>query len=126
MDKLREFIRNHCQKVPLGEDDIDVNMEFFGVKVVGHPSQETLKEFVQEYQDGEFGTNINVLDGKEHNYMNLGAWIGDQGYALMLMALGSHLKLWDLLTPNTLMPFLDQDLKNKMRDMGMISIIHKV
>jgi hypothetical protein len=39
------------------------------------------------------------------------------------MALGYHLQLWDLLTPNTIMPFLDDDTKRKMAGVGMISII---
>ena len=121
MKNLLDFINKHCQQVPLGEGDLDI--EFFGVKIIENPSNGSLKELVQANKQGEFGTDFDLFDGKEHNFINLGGWIGDQGYALRLMALGYHLELWELLTPNKLMPFLDDEMKSKMAGMGMISII---
>lgn len=123
MNELREFIKKHCQQVALGSGDVDI--EFFGVKVVDEPSAESLKSLVASNNAGEFGSEVDLFDGQEHNYINLGGWIGDQGYALMLMALGSHLKVWELLTPEKLMPFLDEAMKKQMAGMGMISIVSK-
>ena len=62
------------------------------------------------------------LDGKEYNYINIGADIGNQGIALMTMGLGSILGVWNLLTPNSLLPFLPDELKMQMAGQGMISI----
>lgn len=58
------------------------------------------------------------LDGKEHNYLETGADIGDQGLALTAMGLGSILGLWQL-TPRMLP--IGADLQ--MAGMGMISIL---
>ena len=42
----------------------------------------------------------SVLAGP--SYIELGAWIGDQGLALALMGLGSALGIWGIITPQTL------------------------
>jgi hypothetical protein len=60
----------------------------------------------------------------EHNYIEVGAFVGDQGMALRLMALGSHLKLWTVITPKTI-PKLDKALMDQMAGMGFVSIITK-
>ncbi len=62
------------------------------------------------------------LDSKEHNYLEIGADIGDQGVALMAMGLGKLLNVWNLLTPESMMPFLDDNIKMQMAQAGMISI----
>lgn len=122
MQDLRNFITKHCQQVPLGQGGNDV--AFFGVKVINDPNPDALRELVQSHKDGEFGTHFDLFDGKEHSYLNLGAWIGDQGLALMMMALGDHLKVWQLLTPEKLLPGIPEELKMQMVQQGMISIIY--
>lgn len=64
----------------------------------------------------------NWLDGKEHSYIEMGADMGDQGIALMTMGLGELLIAWKLLTPNSLTPLLDEELKMRMAGMGMVTI----
>lgn len=52
--------------------------------------------------DGTF-LNLSVddfLGGP--SYISVGAWIGSQDIALRLMALGEHLKLWEVITPERL------------------------
>ncbi len=62
------------------------------------------------------------LDGKEHSYLEMGGDIGDQGIALATMGLGKILGIWDLLTPESIMPFLPPEVKQQMAGQGMITI----
>ena len=63
------------------------DMVFFEVSANPGADAETLKQLVSENKEGSFG-DVDVLDGNEHSYLELGGWIGDQGLALMLMGLG--------------------------------------
>jgi len=60
------------------------------------------------------------LDGEEHNYIHMGAEIGDQGIAIMTIALGHILGVWVALTP-ALLP-LPKELQKQMAGMGMLSM----
>lgn len=62
------------------------------------------------------------LDGNEHSYLEVGGYLGDQGVALMMMGLGSLLGVWNLLTPESVLPGLDPDLKQRMAEQGYITI----
>ncbi len=80
-----------------------------------------LRRLLSEHKCASYG--INPLDGKEHNYMELGGWVGSQGWALTLMGLGARLGLWRLLTPRSVMgSIIDADMANRLAGMGMISI----
>jgi hypothetical protein len=70
---------------------------------------------------GEF-SEVNLLDGEEHNFMEIGGYVGDQGLALTLMGLGDLIGMWELLTPNKLLPSLPNDLKMQMAGQGMVTI----
>lgn len=120
MKNLRAFIEKHTESTPSGTGDISV--EFFDIKVKNNPVASTLSELVKANTEGEFGTSFDLFDSNEHSYLNLGAWIGDQQTALKLMGLGSHLGLWEILSPSTLMPFLPNELKHQMIGQGMVSI----
>lgn len=106
---------NPQDKQPTGHT---ADLVFFKVCAIGEPKAEDLRALIEAH-DGEFGP-VNPLDGKEHNYLELGGYMGDQGAALMLMGLGSLLGLWNLLTPASL--GIDGDLAMQMAGMGMVSI----
>lgn len=78
-----------------------------------------LKSLVRAAKEGEF-CSVDVLDGQEHGYVELGGWIGDQGLAMMLMGLGTVLGLWSLHTPKML--GLPRDMELQLASMGMLSI----
>ena len=61
------------------------------------------------------------LDGKEHNYIQIGGELDDQGVALMTIGLGHLLGVWEVFTPETIVPFLDDIIKQQMAARGMIS-----
>ena len=96
---------------------------FFKVAAVKDPDPATFRRLTAEHR-GEFCA-VNPLDGKEHNYMELGGWIGDQGLALMYMGLGNLLGAFDLLTPHLLGDAVPAELKQQMAGMGMVSVIAK-
>ena len=87
------------------------------------PDGDTLRRLISEHK-GEYA-DCNPLDGAEHSYIELGGWIGDQGLAMMLMGLGSHLGLWSVMTPNNMMPGLDEETKKMVAGMGLVSIMGK-
>jgi hypothetical protein len=93
---------------------------FFKVAMKGTPDADTLRSLVKSHQ-GEFA-NCNPFDGQEHNYMELGGWIGDQALAMRFMALAFLLKLCNLMTPRTMIPDLPNELAMQMAGQGMVSI----
>lgn len=97
------------------------DVAFFKVKIVGEPKAEELKSLIAAHS-GVFA-NVDLLDGKEHNYQEIGGWIGDQGLALMLMGLGELVGLWKLLTPRSLLGNdLPDDLVKQMAGAGFVAI----
>jgi hypothetical protein len=134
---LRDFIQKHAERgacmcgrcfdappnpaafqPPAGPHTADVH--FFKVRAVNDPSADDLRRLATEHK-GEFN-EVNVFDGKEHGYMELGGWLGDQGLALMFMGLGSVLGLWKLHTPESVL-HVTGELADKMAGAGMITIV---
>ena len=67
--------------------------------------------------------DVDLFDGAEHGYMELGGWLGDQGLALTLMGLGSLLGLWRLLTPMEILWLKrDDPMCEMMAGAGMVTV----
>lgn len=133
---LRDFIRRHtvrgpcmcgrCEPQP-GQQPTGhtADMVFFKVSAAHEPDVAEFKRLIAEHQ-GDYGP-CNPLDGKEHGFMELGAWLDDQGLALMFMGLGSILGVWTLLTPYTVLgPQLEENLAMSMAGSGLLSIQHSL
>lgn len=73
------------------------DLVFFKVAASNNPDQQTFEALVKSHK-GEFA-EVDPFDGRDHNYLELGAWIGDQGLAMQTMGLGALLGSWTLLTP---------------------------
>jgi hypothetical protein len=99
-----------------------VDMMMFKVAVKEGATKEVLTKLIKEHH-GDF-VDLDPLDGEEHNYMQLGAWIGDQGLALQFMALGTGVGLFGLLSPKTMLPpgVMDEDQMKQMATAGFLSI----
>lgn len=82
--------------------------------------KETLQKLIEQSSHGSMA-DCTPLDGKEHSFIELGAWIGDQGLAFMFMGMCDLLGLGKVMTPNMLP--IPQELKDQMAGMGMISLI---
>jgi hypothetical protein len=98
-----------------------VNLTFFKVAGKESPDAEELRELIKDHKP-VFGDDIDLFDGNEHSYLEIGGWIGDQGVAIMLIGLGRIVGLWSALTPDTLMPDLSEALKMKMAQSGLVSL----
>lgn len=110
---------NPDQQQPKGHT---ADMMFFEVSAKNGADPEKLRELVKGNHGGVFGS-VDMFDGQEHSYLEVGGWIGDQGLALMLMGLGTVLGLWKLLTPKTLLGnTLPKELQMQMAGQGYVSI----
>lgn len=128
MKTLHEYLQAHCERgacqcgkcfdAPEGHT---ADLAFFTVRAVGNPDVEELTAVIKAHR-GEWG-EVDLFDGKEHNYMEIGGWIGDQGEAMMLMGLGAILGLWRLMTPRSMLGAdLPDDRVMQMAGMGMVAI----
>lgn len=94
---------------------------FFKVAAKDNPDAETLRKLVKEHV-GDYGP-CDLFDGKDHSYLEVGGFVGDQGLAMMLMGLGSILGLWKLLTPRTVFGNLLPDATvQQMAGAGYVSV----
>lgn len=134
MEKLFEFIAEHsergactcgrCNDAPENPEDMQpeghtINMEFFEVSIKNDPDPEVLRKLIKDNPTGAFA-DVDLFDGKDHNYMEIGGWIGDQGLALVLMAMGDLLGLWEVFTPTKLgMP---PELATELAGQGLLFI----
>lgn len=91
-----------------------VDLMFFKVAMLDEDKGEFLKLAQSQYP--------HWFDGKEHNYLELGADLGDQGIALMTMGCGALAGVFELRTPATVMPFLSREYQLEMAGSGMITI----
>ncbi len=98
---------------------------FFKVAARNNPSAEQFRVLIHNHKQGDFAS-VDLFDGNEHSYMELGGWIGDQGAALTLMGLGSVMGLWDLMTPQLLGFSSTDPLGQQMAGAGYITIKAKV
>lgn len=122
MDMLHALIEQHTEVLDT-QDETAADVVFFRVKVRGQPDREQLRELLQaRASQGTYGP-VDVFDGKEHGYIELGGWLDSQGLALRLMGLGQQLGLWQLLTPrNMLGPGAPEDLVQQMAGAGYVTV----
>ncbi|MCK4666879.1 hypothetical protein KAU33_09030 [Candidatus Dependentiae bacterium] len=116
MEKILEFINEHavrgactcglCDDSPEKPEECQpvghtADLEFFKVSLKGEPNAKILRELIKNNHSGVF-CDLDLFDGKEHSFIEIGGWIGDQSAALVLMGIGNLLGLWELFTPTTL------------------------
>lgn len=119
---LQKYVAANTKMVDAGIGQTAI--EFFDVDYSDDIDAETLRALIGAVDEPVFGGAINFFDGTENNFMKVGGWIGDQSLALRLMAMGSHLGLWQLMTPSNMLPNgTDDELKKQMAGMGMVSIV---
>lgn len=85
-----------------GEGSVSVG--FFHVKLFADAevTAEQLVEAIRAAEKGEFqDVSIERLKAGP-GYIELGAWLGDQGLALQFIGLGALLGQWNVITPATL------------------------
>lgn len=119
MSTLIEYLQQHATRRPHNEGGVDV--VYFAVQPEPTATAEGLRAAMAQHR-GEY-VDVDPLDGAEHSYIELGGLIGDQGYALVLMALGSVLGLWKLNTPRSVLgDSLPQEHVERLAGTGLITI----
>lgn len=81
------------------EDTVD--MVFAKVAVVGQPDPAEFRALIDAHAPVWTG-RLDLFDGAEHNWIEIGGWIGDQGLAIRFMAMLVALDLLYLLSPDTM------------------------
>lgn len=92
-----------------------VDLTFFKVALIGEPSKDEFEELTADISE-------LLKEGTEIGYMQLGGMLGDQGMALQVMAIGDLLGVWKVNSPESMLPFMDAEMKMQMAGQGMISI----
>lgn len=122
MGELPRYITAFTDMMPDAPAETCADMCFFKVKLRGVPDAATLEHLVRDHNPGEHA--VNVFDHNEHNYIELGAWVGSQELALRLMGMGALLGLWQLLTPKTMFgKNATPELTEQLAGSGMVAII---
>lgn len=117
--KCIDAVEKPEDKQPAGHT---ADMVFFKVAAAEGADAVKLKELVTASVGGSH-CDVDLFDGNEHGYMELGGWMGDQGAALMLMGLGTVLGLWELMTPVTILKLAASDpLAQKMAGAGYVTV----
>lgn len=122
VDPLIDFITKNVKQASEGADPVEGAVDLMVLKVMVKDDANK-DEFVRLAKEHKGCHNeCDPFDGNEHSYIELGGWLGDQGFALCFMAIATKLGLAKLMTPETVMPFLPQDLKRALAGQGYIVI----
>ena len=141
MDDLTKYVIEHsirgvcmcgkCIDAPANKfqpDGHTADVQFFKVALKNSNLTKTDKEKIKndfiklvKNHKGVY-SDIDIFDGNEYNFIDIGRWIGDQGTALMLMGMGELLGVWKVATPNRLAPDFSEETRNMLAGAGYISI----
>jgi hypothetical protein len=92
MKPLLEYMGHYSTQLPIDQKgDEAADLTFFKLKLRNNPNPMEFLTLVKKYTSGR-----NLLDGEEHNYLELGALFGDRSQALTVMGMGHLLGLWHL------------------------------
>lgn len=123
VDPLIDFITNNVKQASEDTSPLEgaVDLMLLKVLVKEDANKDELVRLAKEHKGCH--NECDPFDGKEHSYLELGGWLGDQGFALCFMAIASKLGLAKLLTPEIVMPSLPAELKRMMAGQGFITIV---
>lgn len=120
MSELHTFIQQHAQVGPRGAAG-GVDVYFFTVKAAPGANAATLQALVRAHKGVH--VEVDLFDGKEHGYPEIGAWLGSQEAALALIGLGTQLELWQLLSPRTMLGVdVPAEVEETLAGQGLISL----
>jgi len=125
MTELHSYIQSHTTTLPADtapSGQRAVQLILLDVIPSGSADADTLRRLICAHK-GEY-IDVNLFDGAEHDYIQLGAWLGSQHHALALMGLGTHLGLWKLLSPRTMLPAgtLTLEEERELAGRGLVTV----
>lgn len=122
MATLQEFLLENCISHPRATSPGFVDIVFFDVECKATVDATQFRQMISAHK-GVFN-EVDIFDGAEHSYIELGGWLGDQTLALLFQALGTNLELWKLLTPKTVLgEHCTSEMERNLAGQGLISII---
>lgn len=121
---LTNAIRGDCTcgscidapEVALQPSGHTVDLTFFKVSAKPEASRDEFRALVQREYPA-------LLDGKEHSFIEIGAELGDQQTALLLIGLGGLFNMWKVLSPDTMLPDLSHDMQLAFAERGMVALM---
>lgn len=127
VQRLAELVRQVTSQAPSDTDNA-VDVGFFSVAIAeGAAEDRDVREALLDaldYATGEF-TRVSRVDFEGGlGYIELGAWLGDQGLALRFMGLVSHFGFADVMTPARL--GITGAEADAMMGMGLIMLVPRV
>lgn len=121
MSELVDYVRKYAQMATRSEDARGTDVYFFVVQAAPGASGQVLRDLIRKHQ-GEFCA-VDLFDGEEHSYIEVGGWLGSQEVALGLIGLGTELELWKLLSPRTMLSRkVPAELEERLAGQGYISL----
>ncbi|MDU8350741.1 hypothetical protein RYA05_02415 [Pseudomonas syringae pv. actinidiae] len=122
MENLLSYVNEHAEvsKSPLeGFEDL----AFFHVRA---GSGANASDFRALLDDEAASRGLNLFDHDEHSFIQIGAVLGDQGFALRVMGLGASLGMWQLLTPKSVLGIDNRSPDGaQIAGMGMVTVFVK-
>lgn len=118
---LRTYLHNDEEALPGDADEKAIDMHFFKVLYRQDADPKPFaRMFVQAMKTGgEFAPMTPARMKEGPSYIEIGAFLGDQHTALMVMALGYHLGYFELLTPKG-MGIEDKETADAMAGSGYV------
>jgi len=100
-----------------------IDVHFFQVAIDERLDHDRFNDLLEAAMDspGEFNTINTARMATGPSYIELGAWIGDQGLALRTMAAGQAVGRWDVITPARL-GITDEQLAADMAGRGLVMV----
>ncbi len=126
---LHEYVLMHTEITPGPDCDCDIDVVFFKVNIVNdangtQPDAEVFITALNAYR-GTFGNpELHLLNGSVNNFIEIGAYMGDQRLALRMMALGAYLEVWRLMTPYHVGELAyDSPVCKMMAKVGLVAVV---
>ena len=101
-----------------GEEAVDV--VFFKVAMRVKLTEGELAGSKESVSEMLKAIDYPYMDDKEHTYIEVGGWLGDQEMALRLFALGELLGLWRVITPKTMFGDLNDEQIKELAGKGLV------
>jgi hypothetical protein len=118
---LVDYVRKHAQLAPRSAEARGTDVYFFTVKAAPGSSGMALRDLILKHKGAH--VEVDLFDGNEHGYIELGAWLDSQEVALALIGLGTELELWKLLSPRTMLSrTVPAELEERLVGQGYLSL----
>ena len=117
MSVLSNYVQEHtvCIRPGTSVDGELIDVHYFKVAVRNSPNVQDFIRLVKAHD-----STLDFNDEQPHSYIEIGAWLGDQGAALRFMALGTAIGVFELTTPTTI--GCPEPVRDEMAGLGYVLV----